>query len=197
MGHEDREAFLHPLWRHWQCFSMQMPWSYFISISLLWYLCFCIHNMSILCPGEDVVSSGSWLILFKVLTSSVTSSTLILHLSYFSLRLSLSSVADFSNIGARSTTPAERVSCLSAWKMMRFGEMVWVRISWWHYFYLNNRRHPYRWVNVVSWLNYLILVVDCRVIPPCIKWSLPLTKVFIHLTSYPLCHFPWLLMFNL
>ena len=30
----------------------------------------------------------------------------------------------------------------------------------WLYFYLINRRHPYKWIAVVSWLNYLILAVD-------------------------------------
>ena len=32
--------------------------------------------------------------------------------------------------------------------------------EWGMYFYWTNRRHTYRWVAVVSWLNYLILALD-------------------------------------
>ena len=39
--------------------------------------------------------------------------------------------------------------------------MVWVTVIFrWLYFYLINRRHPSRWVAVVSWLKHLILAVD-------------------------------------
>ena len=51
---------------------------------------------SILCSATDAVSLGSWPILFKVLTLSVAKCTVLLHLSNFCLRLSLSSVADFT-----------------------------------------------------------------------------------------------------
>ena len=59
-----------------------------------------MHTMFILSSAADVVNSGSWLILFNVLTSSVTIFTMLLHLSYFCLCLSF--VADFSNTGTRT-----------------------------------------------------------------------------------------------
>ena len=55
-------------------------------------------------------------------------------------------------------------------------------------FFLITKRHPYRWGEVVSWLNYLVLVVD--------QWgniwgSLPLIhQIYISLTSYPQCCIP-------
>ena len=41
---------------------------------------------------------------------------------------------------------------------------IWPRVMVirWLYFYLINKRNPYRWVSVVYWLNYLILAVDLR-----------------------------------
>ena len=83
------------------------------------------------------------------------------HLSSFCL--CLSSVADFSNTGVRAPTSAECAPFLPMQRAMQFGHMVWVRVMIifrWLYFYFINRRHPYRWVAVVSWLNYLILGVD-------------------------------------
>ena len=52
--------------------------------------------MSILCSTTDAVSSGSWPILFRVLTLNVSICIVCWHFSSFSL----SSVADFSNTEA-------------------------------------------------------------------------------------------------
>ena len=91
--------------------------------------------MSMLGSATDTVSSSSWPILFKVLMLSVVICTMLLHLS----NLSLSSVADFLNTGARAPTSAERALSLSSWKVMWFGYMVWVSVMVifrWLYFYL-------------------------------------------------------------
>ena len=77
---------------------------YFIS-SVCVYLCSCMHIMSILCSTADTVSSGSWPILFKVLTLNVTICIVCLHFSSFCYS---SSVADFSNTEARAPTTGGR-----------------------------------------------------------------------------------------
>ena len=74
------------------------------------YVLVCI--LCLLCAAADMVSSGSWLILFRVLALSVAMCTVLLHLSNFCL--GLSSVADFSNTWARSPTSAECDSCFPA-----------------------------------------------------------------------------------
>ena len=56
--------------------------------------------MIILCLVADTVNSGNWFIVFKVLTLNVAMLTVFLYLSNFGL--GLSSVADFSNPGARA-----------------------------------------------------------------------------------------------
>ena len=56
------------------------------------YQCSCMQIMSILCSTADAVSSGSWPILFRVLTLKVAICIVCLHFSSF---CSLSSVADF------------------------------------------------------------------------------------------------------
>ena len=83
------------------------------------------------------VSFASWPIQFKVLTFNVT--IVLIHLSDSSC--CLSSVADFSNTGARARISAERTHFLPARWAMRFGHMLIFR---WLYFNLINRRHPYR-----------------------------------------------------
>ena len=54
----------------------------------------------------EAVNSGSWPILFKVLTLNVSICIVLLHFSNFCF--SLSSVADFSNTGASTPTSAGR-----------------------------------------------------------------------------------------
>ena len=98
--HENTETNVHLLSVLW----------YFISTLLWWYLCSCMHTMSMLCSTTDAVSSTSWPILFKVLMLNVAISNLLLHLSKFCLCLSLSSVADFSNTRARAPTSVECTS---------------------------------------------------------------------------------------
>ena len=72
--------------------------------------------MSMLCSIADAVSSGSWPILFKILTLSVAICAVLLHQSNFCS--CLSSVADFSNSRTRTIISAERAPCLSAPKIM-------------------------------------------------------------------------------
>ena len=125
---------------------------------------------------------------------------MLLHLSNFCL--CLSSVADFSNTGARALTSAECPCILPTWRAMWFGYMVWARVMvifWWSYFNLINRYHPKRWVAVVPWLNYLTPAVDlCGVRLPSNWWSVLLNLRWVHpLTScQPRC-FPWPQRFNL
>ena len=92
--HADTVANIHPL-----------PVSWYLMSSVCVYLCSCMHIMSILCSTADAVNSGSWPILFKVLTLNVAICIVCLHFSNFCC---LSSVADFSNTEARAPTPAGR-----------------------------------------------------------------------------------------
>ena len=77
--------------------------------------------MSILCSTADAVSSGSCPILFKLLTLNVAICSVCLHFSSFGR---LSSVADFSNTGARASTSAGRAPFLPARRVMRFVYVV-------------------------------------------------------------------------
>ena len=86
------------------------------------YLCSCMHIMSMLGSIAKAVSSGSWPILFKVLTVNVTICIVYLHFSNFCF--SLSSVADFSNTGARALTSAGHAPFLPMQRVMRFGQVV-------------------------------------------------------------------------
>ena len=69
------------------------------------YLCSCMHIMSMSCSMEEAVSSGSWPILFKVLTLNVAIFIVLLHISNF--YLSLSSVAEIG-IERRTSSPNHR-----------------------------------------------------------------------------------------
>ena len=111
--HADTVASIYPL----------SVWWYLISLACV-YLCSCMQIMSILCSTADAVSSGSWPILFRVLTLNVAIWIVCLHLSSFCL--SLSSVADFSNTEARAPTSAGRAPSLPAWRAMRFMYVFWV-----------------------------------------------------------------------
>ena len=107
----DTVASVHPL-----------PLWYLIS-SVCVYLCSCMHIMSVLCSTADTVSSGSWPILFRVLTLNVAICIVCLHFNSFCC---LSSVADFSNIKAKAPTSAGRAHFLPALRAMRFMYVVWV-----------------------------------------------------------------------
>ena len=110
--HADIVAIVHPL-----------PVSWYLISSLYVYLCFCAHIMSMLCSTADAVSSGSWPILFKVLTLNDAVCIVCLHFSSFCC---LSSEADFSNTEARASILAWRAPFLPARTAMRFIYVDWV-----------------------------------------------------------------------
>ena len=93
-----------------------LPVSWYLISSVWVYRCSCIQIMSILCTMADAVSSGSWPILFRVLTLNVAICIVCLHFSSFCL----SSVADFSNTEARAPTSAGRAPFLPARKHSQF-----------------------------------------------------------------------------
>ena len=154
------------------------------------YLCSCMHTTTILCSAADAVRSANCLILFKFVTFTVDMQTMLLHLSNFGLSLDLRSVADFSNTGARAKCGpffnAREVWCSLELQLKSRGIEIFCEL-----FFSINIRYPYRWVQVVSWLNYLILTVDLGsfFFPSSISWRTPLTCLWI----YPCC-FPWFLL---
>ena len=118
--------------------------------------------MSIFCSAADVVSTGCRPILFKVLTSNVTICSGLLPLSNFCLCCVLQLQLIFKHWGESSNLSRTHL-WFSAWRAMRFGHTMWVKVIItfrWLYFNLINRWLPYGRVAVVSWLNHLILAVD-------------------------------------
>ena len=114
-----------------------LPVSWYLISSVCVYLCSCMHIMSILCSSADAIRSGSYPILFKVLTLNVAIFSVYLHFSSFDC---LSSVADFSNTESRAPPSAGRAPFLPARRAMRFVYVVWV------------------WVMVIfRWLFYSLL----------------------------------------
>ena len=107
--HADTVASIHPL-----------PVSWYLKSSVWVYRCSCLQIMSTLCSSADAVSSGSWPILFRVLTLNVAICIVCLHFSSFSLS------SDFSNTEARVPTSAGRTPFLPARRAMRFMYVVWV-----------------------------------------------------------------------
>ena len=108
-------AYLHLLLWHYS-FSLQMQrlTSIHCWYRGIWYLCYeCI-----------CVLVCSWPILFKVFTLNVAICIVSLHSSNFCF--SLSSVADFSNTGARVPASAGRDPFLPMRRAMWFGQVVWV-----------------------------------------------------------------------
>ena len=99
-----------------------------------------MHAMSILCSAADTVNFGNWPMLFKLLILSVAMCTVRLHLCYFCL----SSVAHFSNTGARVSTSAERDPCFPMWRAMGFWHMVWITVMVIFWATLNKswKQHP-------------------------------------------------------
>ena len=131
---------------------------------------------------------------FKFLTLNVVIRIVLLHLSNFCP----SSVADFSNTGARAPTLAESIAFLPMQRMMRL--WVWVMVIFqWLYFNLINRCHPKRWVSVVPltelfdpgcWpVEFVRLAFD-----EASCWLIAGFKCF---GSHPPCYFQWLLRLNL
>ena len=106
--HADAVANIHPL-----------PVLWYLISSLWVYLCSCMRIMSMLWSIADAVSSGSWPILFKVLTLNLAVCIVRLHFSNFCF--SLSSVADFSSTKAKASNWAERAPFLPTRRAMLFG----------------------------------------------------------------------------
>ena len=111
--HADTVTSIHPL-----------PVSWYLISSVWVYRCSCIQIMSILCSTADAVSSGSWPILFRVLTLNVAICIVCLHFS------SLSSVADFSNTEARAPTSAGRAPFFYP-REERCGLWMWFEYESW------------------------------------------------------------------
>ena len=131
-----------------------LPVSWYLISSVCVYLCSCMHIMSILCSTADVVSSGSWPILFKVLTLNVAICIVCLHFSSFCC---LSYVADFLNTEARAPTSAGRTPFFTRAK----SDAVYVcGLNVGHgylsmaVFILIYRSHSYRWAAVVPRSNW-------------------------------------------
>ena len=112
-----------------------------------------------ICSVADAIRSFNWPIIFKVLTLNVAIWTLFLHLSNFWFHMSLSSVADFSDPGAKVPTSEERVPSFPEWRAKQIRQMFWCRgmVVFCLFF---SQQHSYRWVAVVSFLSYLTLSVD-------------------------------------
>ena len=138
--HADTVTSIHPL-----------PVSWYLISSVWVYRCSCIQIMSILCSTADAVSSGSWPILFRVLTLNVAICIVCLHFSC------LSSVADFSNTEARAPTSAGRAPFFTRAKSDAVCECG---LSMSHgylsmaVFILIFRSHSYRWAAVVPRSNW-------------------------------------------
>ena len=136
--HADTVASVHPL-----------PVSWYLISSLCVYLCSYMHITSRLCSTADAVSSGSWPILFKVLTLNVAICIVCL---YFSSFCCLSSVADFSNTEAKAPTISRtrpfftRVKSDAVYVCDLSVSHVYLSIA---VFILNYRSHSYRWAAVV------------------------------------------------
>ena len=66
---------------------LPLPISWYLVSSVWVYRCSCMQIMSILCSTADAVSSGSWPILFRVLTLNVAICIVCLHFSSFLFEL--------------------------------------------------------------------------------------------------------------
>ena len=139
--HTDAVARVHPL-----------PESWYLISSLCVYLCSWMHIMPMLWSMADAVSSGSFPILFKVLTLNVAICIVRLHFRNFCL----CSVADFSNTEGRAPTSAECAPFFYP-REERCGLDMWFACgSWLSFdgcFYSHLQKPPYRWAAVVSRSN--------------------------------------------
>ena len=137
--HADTVASVHPL-----------PVSLYSISSVCMYLCSCMHIMSILYPTADAVSSGSWPILFKVLTLNVAICIVCLHFSSFCC---LSFVANFSNRTRHFFTRAKIDAVYVCGLSVGHGYLSMA------VFILIYRSHSYRWAAVVprsNWLSWVL-----------------------------------------
>ena len=81
-----------------------------------------MHMMSISYLAADIVSSGNWFTVLKVLMLDIARSIMFLNLRNFGL--GLSSVADFLNTRFRAPTLAECAPCLPAQRAMQLGHTL-------------------------------------------------------------------------
>ena len=121
--HADTVTSIHPL-----------PVSWYLISSVWVYRCSCIQIMSILCSTADAVSSGSWPILFKVLTLNVAICIVCLH---------------FSSVWTHPffTRAKSDVVCVCGLSMSHGYLSMAV-------FILIYRSHSYRWAAVVARSNW-------------------------------------------
>ena len=153
---------LHLLLWHWQSFSMLIQWLGFIHCQYrdIWYprcacICVLVCILCLSCSTADAVSSGSWPILFKVLTLNVAICIVCLHFSSFCC---LSPVADFSNTEVKAPISAGRAPFYNRVK----NDVVYVcglsvghgYLSMAVFLFSINRSHSYRLVAVVPWSNW-------------------------------------------
>ena len=134
--HADTVASVHPL-----------PVSWYLISSMWVYRCSCMQIMSILCSTADAVSSGSWPILFEVLTLNVAICIVCLHFSSFCL----SSVADFSNTEARAPTFFTRAKSDAVYVCGLSVGHGYLSMA---VFILIYRSHSYKWAAVVPRSNW-------------------------------------------
>ena len=114
-----------------------LPVLWYLISSLWMYMCSCMHIKSMLWSIAATVSSGSWPILFNVLTLNVAIYIVPLHFSSF--WFSLSSVADFFNTRLQPQQNAPLF--LLKRRAMPFGQVVWLWIML-----------IFRWLNFYSHL---------------------------------------------
>ena len=140
--HADTLASIHPL-----------PVLRYLISSVWVYLCSFMQIMSILCSTADAVSSGSWPILFRVLTLNVAICIVCLHFSSFCL----SSVADFSNTEARDPTSAKKSDVVYVCGLSVGHGYLSMPV-----FILMYRSHSYRWAAVVPRSNWQSWALSCK-----------------------------------
>ena len=132
----------------------QLPVSWYL-IFLLWvYQSSCMHIISILWSIAEAVSSGSWPILFKILTLSVAICIMRLYLSNLFLKFQLCSwffktygqVSNFSRTHSFFTVAKNDA-------VLRFGLCVsHGKLSMAVLLFSSNRSHLNRWIAAVPWL---------------------------------------------
>ena len=88
----------------------------------------CMHILSMLWSNAEALSSGSWPILFDVLTLNVAICIELLHFSNFSF--SLNSVTNFSNTRARAPNSAGPAPFFYPREELRGLDMRFDKLSW-------------------------------------------------------------------
>ena len=143
--HADTVASVHPL-----------PVSWYLISSLCVYLCSWMHIMSILCSTSDVVSSGSYPILFKVLTLNVAICILCLHFSNFCW---LSWFFEHWGQGSNFSRTRLIFTCAKSDAVFTSGLSVGHVYLSMAVFILIHRSQTYRWAAVVPRIELIILTI--------------------------------------